>query len=372
MIISTNSKRILFASAACAFLAASCVSTPNQSGETEETKKETSATTEKETEKPAEKKDEPANNQSSGKSDEKKPQTPATDSSDKTALLEKDDKEAKISENTPPVTPVKVKTAFEEYQEKVSGISISVVSSPKEVIKTKSFASPFSVSVTGSDGTPVSGLELTVVYPSSKSNGDVVFGETSVVSDESGHASFSAGAASFACSSSVKFYPKGDIKDEKIAKAASDLTVEIPYKVRTNLRNSGGIIAVLDYNKSGTPLLSNTLSSSKLLTSLMRLGFTGVGNSNSTINNAVVKGDKNAVYKETKALVGSRSSFVIYGTIKYNSDASGLIGEATALSLSDGSVLSKASKSVSLEGTNLDSARNAIAEYFASVFNYGL
>lgn len=371
MKISAKSKKILFASTVCAFLATSCLTTTNTEGTTEESSKEKSEITEKQEEKTPEKKNEKTET-SSTKQESEKSEPAKTDSSETVALLEKDDKGSKTEVPPQPVVQEKVKTAFDEYQEKVSGITLSAVSSPKETIKSRAFASPFAISVTNEDGSPVSDFEISVVYPSSKSNGDVVFSETSVVSDASGRASFAAAVPSFACNSAVKFYPKGDMKDEQISKAASDLTVQIPYKVRTNLRNSGGIIAVIDYNQSGTPLLSNTLSSSSLLTSLMKLGFTGVGNSNSTINSAVIKGDRKGVYTATKNLVGSNASFVIYGTIKYNEDASGLIGEATALSLSDGSVLCRASKTASLKGTTLASARNVIADYFASVLNYGL
>ena len=358
-------------------MASSCATTTSVDTSSKDTEKEAASKNQSET----------TSGQGIGKTEPSKPAETAaktettkpadTASSEKIALLEKNNENTKpaAEEKTAPVpeTPKVVeKTAFELYQSKVGGLTLAALSSPKETINKKAFAAPFSVSVKDAAGAPVSGLELSVVYPTEKSDGTVVLAETAVVSDASGTASFTAQTPSFACNSVVKFYPKGDVSDAQIAKSASEHTVEIPYKVRTNLRNSGGIIAVIDYNQNGTPLLSNTLSSSNLLTSLMRLGFTGIGNSNSTINNAVVKGDKNAVYRETKNLVGSHSSFVIYGTIKYNADATGLIGEATALSLSDGSVLCRASKTASLSGSNLATARKEIADYFASVFNYGL
>lgn len=366
-----TSRKLFLISAACAALSFSCESTSKVTANTdsaapaekvEETKKENTKPAEKKKqEEPAKQKTEPEQKKSEEpKKENTKPATESKTSKDDITLLEK----------TEPAK--KEQTPAELYQEKTDGLKLSVASSPKETQKSKAFASPFTVSVKDSSGKAVSNLDLTVLYPSSRKNGEIEFSESKITSDANGNASFTAPVPAYAFDSVVKFFPAGDMKNKDIAEKAKSVTAEASYKVKTNLRNSGGIIAVLDYTKKGEVILSRTDSSSSLLMALMKLGFTGIGNSNSTINNAVIKGNQNNIYKATKDLVGSKSAFVVYGTVKYNEDATSLIGEITALSLKDGSVMYKSGKTVPLTGSDITKARNALAEYFAASLNYGL
>ena len=309
--------------------------------------------------------------------------TPPTDNSTNTetqtqqATTETKQEQSKptLIEETKPAT-VKTSSALDEYKRKIDGISVKALATPKDAIRGKNFASDFVVSVSKSDGSPVSGLEFTVLYPINKSvakdgTTEIKFEEKTIASSEDGKVTFTSPTPTKTFDSTVRFFPKGDMTNAKIAEAAKTVTAEIPYKVRTDLRNSGGIIAYIDFDKNGNAS-ANSISSSNLLTALMKLGFTGVGNSNSTINNAVIKGTQDDVYKSTKNLVGSKSAFVAYGTVKYADNGNSLAGEISVLSLADGSLLHKASKTVSLVGSDITKARKALAEYFASEIYYGI
>ncbi len=272
---------------------------------------------------------------------------------------------------------------YDLYKNKIDGLSLKLVSAPKPTSKGRAFPSPFSIKVTKSvDGTPAENVELTVLYPVSKKDDLVQYGESKITSNANGTANFTPPVPKIAVNDIVSIFPAGDMSNEDIAAAAKLSGVTAAYQVRTNLLQSGGCIALVDFAQNGTPITSNSLSSSNLLTEMMKKGFVRVGNIDFT--KEVVSGSKDKVYASAKPMIGTSSAYLIYGTVKYDqviTQIDGgytctLVGDITCLNMKDGSVLYHTVKTASATDTKdwnvLPKARAELAKQIADAVYYGL
>ena len=272
-------------------------------------------------------------------------------------------------------------TEAELYAQKVSAVKLSLVSTPKEPIKGRIFTSPYTVQVLDSEGKPVESFEISVIYPSGRENGAVVLSETAITTDSEGKASFLPPAPECSFNSEISFYPRGNMADSEIAKIAAENTIKAPFKVQTNLKSAGGVIAVVDFNQNGKPITSNPVSSTNILMSLMKLGFSRIGNIDLT--NQVIAGNNAKTLEKAKSLVGNNSNFLIFGTIKidsYEKNENGstykLLAEIKCMDLKSGEITFMSEKTVSVTDKNdwlaLDNARKEIAKNIADEIKYGI
>lgn len=203
--------------------------------------------------------------------------------------------------------------AFKQLEDRVTSItdtvSKKILSAPKAIIKGNEFNSPFSVQyVYASSKNPIKDLPVTITYPADedRSRGRKISVNTKT--NENGIVEFVPKSTKWAQKDEVTFAVSG---------INSDLSVSLPYVITSNLRTSGGSIALVDYNKDGVTTKNSSISSSKLLALLMKNGFVRIGNSE--FLKPVMNDDGEAVQKAAIALFGnSRTTFLIYGTIKYD------------------------------------------------------
>ena len=278
-------------------------------------------------------------------------------------------------------------SAADLYEQKIAGITLKVLSSPKETTKGKAFSAPYTVKAEDSNGNAVESLEISVVAPSSRKNGEIVFSETTVATDSEGKISFLPSALEYAFDSEISFMPsyKNDAfsseESAQVKKIAESKSVKAPFKVQTNLKSAGGVIAIVDFNQSGKAISSNPVSSSNLLMTLMQLGFTKIGNIDLT--NQVVAGDKAKIQAKARSIVGNSSNFLIYGTVKIDSSGKTdagfsytLSGEANCMDLKSGDITFTTKKSITVtEKTDwaaLDKARKSLAAEIAREIKYGI
>lgn len=274
-------------------------------------------------------------------------------------------------------------SAYQLYKDKIDSIALALHSAPKATTKGRAFASPFSVKVTKSaDGTPAEGVELTVRYPIAKTNDDIQYSETKITSNGNGTANFTPPVPQITVNGTVSIFPAGDTSDQDIATAAELSGVTAAYQVRTNLLQSGGCLAIVDFSQSGTPITTRSDSSSSVLTEMMKKGFVRVGNIDFT--KEVASGDKDRIYTAAKPMIGASSAYLIYGTVKYKSatekTADGytctLIGDITCLNMKDGSVLYHTVKTATATDAKdwqvVPKARADLAKQIADAVYYGL
>ena len=290
--------------------------------------------------------------------------------------------EVQNKESEQPIEEVEqLPSPAELYEQKVKSVSLKLISEPKQTTNGKIFTSPYVIEVNSPEGIPVESFELSVLYPASRENENVIFAETAITSDSEGKASFLPPVPEFSFNSQVTFFPKGDMTDAQIAKIASENTIKAPYQVQTNLKSAGGIIAIVDFNQNGKAITSNPISSSNLLMSLMKLGFTKIGNIDLT--NQVLVGDDAKIQAKAKSIVGNNSNFLIYGTVKIDSNEKTdegfsytITGNIKSMNIKSGEVTFAIEKTISVTDKNdwnaLATARKMLADELANEIKFGI
>ncbi|MCR4822556.1 MAG: hypothetical protein K5873_06755 [Treponema sp.] len=277
-------------------------------------------------------------------------------------------------------------TESELYLQKVKSVKLTLLSTAKETIKGRIFTSPYTIKVESDQGSPLPSFEISVIYPSKRENGLVVFAETAITSDADGKAEFLPPQPDYSFNSEISFYPKynsnaGEEELAKIKQIACENTIKAPFMVQTNLKSAGGVIGVVDFNKNGKAITSNPVSSSNLLITLMKLGFTRIGNID--ITNQVIMDDEGKILSKTKEVVGNSSKYLVYGTVKIDSIETredgvtyNLTGAIKGMNLSNGEITfateSKVSVSDKSDWNALANARKALADKLAKEIKYGI
>ena len=286
-----------------------------------------------------------------------------------------------INEELPSSAEVAViPSPAEHYAQKVEEFQFSLVSSPKQTTKGKIFTEPYVIEVKKTDGSPAESFEISVIYPSSRKDGQIEFAETVITTDSEGKASFLPDVPLFSFNSEVSFFPKGDMNDAEIAKIAAEHTIKAPYKVQTNLKSAGGTLAIVDFNQNGKAIISNPVSSSNLLMTLMKLGFTRIGNAPQDVSDAVIQENTEKVFARAKSIA---PSFIVFGTVKIDSSEKNddgttynLTGSVKAMDSKTGEITLTIEKTISVTDKNdwtaLANARKQLADEIANEIKYGL
>ena len=156
----------------------------------------------------------------------------------------------------------------------------------------------------------------------------------------------------------------------------------MPYLVTTNRFSWGGIISILDYTKNGKPIRDNSLSGSAILTAMMKNGFSRIGLIDFV--DEIDAGNKDMIYKSAFDLIGTNTSFFIYGTVKYNGSIDfvdpqyhlPLQCEITCVNMKDGVILYETTVNVTGCGNSeweaLNNARTLLGSEIVSKIIFGI
>ena len=219
-----------------------------------------------------------------------------------------------------------------------------------------------------------------MIYPAARRNGEIVFEETVITTDSEGLASFLPPAPKFSFNSEISFFLKGNTENTEIARLASEHTIKAAYKVQTNLKSAGGTLAIVDFNQNGKAIISNPISSSNLLMTLMKFGFIKIGNAPQEVSEAVIQNDEAKIYARAKAIA---PSFIIFGTVKIDSTEKTeegfsytLTGSVKAMDSKTGEITFMTEKKISNTEKNdwnsLANARKILADLLAQEILYGI
>lgn len=280
------------------------------------------------------------------------------------------------------------KNAAEIYSQLLSSLKITLISTPKETVKQKSFGSPYVVRVESDDGKPLGNFELSALYPARREDGKIAFETTVITTNSDGTAEFMPPVPKYSFNSEISFFPAYSADGLSAAEAASmkeaadSGAVRAPFKAQTNLKAAGGVIAIVDLTQSGRAS-SNPVSSSNLLMTMMRLGFTQIGNAPVEIMNLVPAGDDAKIHARAKAMLGTSQNFLIYGTVRTDSSertGSGfsctLTGTVRAASMRTGEIMFATERTLTATGASeaaaLANARKTLAEELAGEIRYGI
>ena len=195
-----------------------------------------------------------------------------------------------------------------------SDISFEKISAPAPTIKGKSFKSSFSVRIVSKENkvNPLK-LKYSVTYPSVDAEGKKITTTKILEPAEDGTVEFMSPVLDYAVSSFATF--KLDIPPNVYENFENAPSIDLPFLVATNMKSSGGSISIVDFSKAGKPITSNSETSSAVLTELIKKGFTRIGNCD-FVNEVVSKNDA-AVQRSAVELFGKSVTYLIYGTVKY-------------------------------------------------------
>ncbi len=271
-----------------------------------------------------------------------------------------------------------------EYEDKAGSVILSPLVLPSPSIKGNSFTKPFTIKVTNPDGNIAPYYPITIKYPHSITEGEVVFTTIDVMTNEKGIVEFLSPPSTFSCNSFISFYPTPEVITPSILQIIQRISLKIPYLVKTNLTNEGGSICLVDYDKQGRAITNNGLTSSAVLGYLIRSGFSRIGNAE--FYSEVAAGDYDFLYKKAKDLFGSITSYFIYGTVQYldtpqkneqNEYTVNLIADIICIDMKSNNQLYKTSLKVTgtgkTESSALNNARNdQLAPLLAEKIMYGM
>ena len=273
------------------------------------------------------------------------------------------------------------KTPEEIFLESIEGYSIKKISSPKEITLGRNFAEPFVFSVTKADGTAVENFNLTLTYPSSKTEGKISYTKTELISDSEGKISFTAEKPTFAANTKVSVYPTPVSEDASLAEKLTSFTAQADWKVKSDISSKGAVLFVWDFNEKDHPVNN----SYNIQAEFRGRGITMVGNG--PVNETSYIGKPKSLYKDTYDIIGGNAyGYLIYGKIKFEQpvtaleDGSGyyciLKAEIEAVSMKNGNKLYSSVISYESKGKNwnecVSEGKDKLSQLVVDDIIYGL
>lgn len=265
-----------------------------------------------------------------------------------------------------------------QFKALLSTLEIKVTGQPKQTYSNTAFNSDYTILVTTEEG-PASELDITVSYPSARSNDTITYSTVQIVTDAEGKAVFKPETPAFAVKDEVTFYPTPVNSNAAIVKAAYDVACKAPYLVKSSYaKYPFGILYVYDFNENGRPTTNN-------FTVLQSLRNSGVSVGNSPISDTSYFNKPIAdLYKANYNIVGNAYNFLVVGSIKYaepaveeeGSATVKLVADITCVDMKNGNVLYQTCFEESTTEKNKWSAdqkcRKVLAEKAASAIIYGM
>lgn len=191
-------------------------------------------------------------------------------------------------------------------------ISIEAVNRPTPVNAGSPFTQPFTARVVVTapgKQFPLYNYPVTVLYPSSGTGSSVK--RDLVQTDSDGFLYFTPPIPERACDGTLFFclYPLK--KDIALTDDVTDnLSVSFPYKVATIEKRIPTIISILDYDGNNSPVFSGNITATRLLTGLMKRGFSRIGLDE---YRELANADDTSVIRVAQAKIGTAVDRFIFG-----------------------------------------------------------
>lgn len=201
--------------------------------------------------------------------------------------------------------------ACNRIQPLLDTLSIEAVSGSGPVNAGSPFTQPFAARVvvtTPEKQFPLDNYPITVAYPSAGTGSSL---KTELVhTDSEGFVYFTPPTPERACDGTLSFciFPVG--KNTALTDTAENLSVSFLYRVATMEKRIPTIIAILDYDENNTPISSSNMTATRLLTGLMKRGFSRVGLDE---YRELTETDEASVIRAAQAKIGSSVDRFIFG-----------------------------------------------------------
>lgn len=269
-------------------------------------------------------------------------------------------------------------TAEELYLEDLQKITLSILSSPKEVKKGFAFTEPYVCFVSDEEGNPVSDFEIEITYPVSREDDVFTFGKIILNSDSDGKVIFTPTDNSFSAKTEVTFSPAMiETEDENVIEAVNEKSVKAPWLVKTSF--SSALLFIWEYNELNKP----TGNSYEIISALRKNGVWNVGNAPVNEKTDINK-SKEYLYKANEEIVGKSFEYLIGGTIKFvkpvekveDGYEADLVADIYVINMKNGKEIYKTVINKSAIGANwnkaVDPCKTELSTEIVSALFYGL
>lgn len=201
--------------------------------------------------------------------------------------------------------------ARKRIQPLLDAISLEAINRPEPVKAGMPFTQPFTarVVVTAPEKQfPLDNYPITVLYPSFGTGSSL---KTDIIrTDSDGFLYFTPPTPEKACDGTLFFYLSPEGKGSSLANAAENLFVAFQYKVATTDKRIPTIIAILDYDENNTPVFSSNITATRLLTGLMKRGFSRIGLDE---YRELVAADETSIIRAAQAKIGTAVDRFVFG-----------------------------------------------------------
>ena len=201
--------------------------------------------------------------------------------------------------------------ARKRIQPLLDAISLEAINRPDPVKAGMPFTQPFTarVVVTAPEKQfPLDNYPITVLYPSFGTGSSL---KTDIIrTDSDGFLYFTPPTPEKACDGTLFFYLSPEGKGSSLTNAAENLFVAFQYKVATTDKRIPTIIAILDHDENNTPVFSSNITATRLLTGLMKRGFSRIGLDE---YRELVAADETSIIRAAQAKIGTAVDRFVFG-----------------------------------------------------------
>ncbi len=261
----------------------------------------------------------------------------------------------------------------------LEGISISFTKKPKPTDINRNFNSTFDFSAKDKSGKALANYPLTISFPSSKENGEILYSEIDIKTDANGNYSYTAETPTFSANTTLAVYPTPIDYSDKVIDAAVSYRAEADWKVKSDIITKGAVLFIWDFNEKNKPINN----SYDILSEFRTRGMTMVGNA--PINETSYIGKPlSTLYKENYEIIETAYGYLIVGTVKFAKPVAPvddqysctLIADIQAVNMKNGKLIYSSTFEHEAKGKNwntcVSKAKEELATTVVDALVYGL
>lgn len=233
-------------------------------------------------------------------------------------------------------------SASEIFIKSLEGLSLSFTKSPKTTSVKKAFSSSFDFIAKDKSGNPLANYPLTISFPSSKENGEIIYSEIDIKTNENGSYSYTADIPSFSANTTLAVYPTPIDNSDEVIDAAVSYRAEADWKVKSDIITKGAVLFIWDFNEKNKPVNN----SYDILSEFRTRGMSLVGNA--PINETSYIGKPiSTLYRENYEIIENAYGYLIVGTVKFSKPVSpvddkyscSLVADIQAVNMKNGQLI---------------------------------
>lgn len=209
-------------------------------------------------------------------------------------------------------TPVILNENETEFVESMKNYKISLIQSPKNTDFNKPFQKSYIVQVKDKEGKIQPNFKISVSYPSSKKNNEIIYKTENITTDSEGKISFLPENTNFTVSDYIYFYPAPNSNKQLLVDKLKENGLKTDFIIRSAIITKGAILAVWEYNEKDKP--ANNFYT--LISELQASGTPKAGNAPYS-DSTTIGLPAQEIYQKNYDIIGTDFGYLIIGTVKF-------------------------------------------------------